>query len=433
MPSTSSKLVTQLIIHLVVGTLIGLTFGAPSLFAILGLILWSARHIYWTDKIVRWSNEGFDQDPPDFPEVYGQIAYRFTRFQHAKKKREERLKSVIGRFQQSTSAMSDAIVIIDNNHDIEWWNQAGYDLLGLIKSDTGQPILNLFRSPDFVSYYRGDNHDKSISVQSPKRDRVIAYRLHHFGDGDRLLVARDITEFHKVEKMRRDFVANASHELRTPLTVIHGYLETLQDQELVPRLKKAIDTMHSQSSRMENLVNDLLTLSRLESSDSNTDRSSPIRVESLLQQLLAEARFLSATKEHLINLSLEPGVDILGDAKELQSAFSNIVFNAVRYTPEKGQIDISLLKQGDELIFSVSDTGEGIASHHLPRLTERFYRVDAGRSREDGGTGLGLAIVKHVLARHESKLRITSTPGQGSCFSCVFPPQRVQFKETSLN
>jgi two-component system phosphate regulon sensor histidine kinase PhoR len=424
MTPTISSLLGQAATYVVVGALIGALAGHPFIAATFALIIWIAVMAVQLSRLANWTRHEMDVSPPDLPGVFGEIAYLVVRYQRAQQRKQERLESALNRFQQSASSMSDAIVIVDKNDDIEWWNSAGSQLLGLIEDDRGQPVLNLFRNPEFVRYYRSKIHNDPIETRSNDNKRMLEYRIHHFGDGDRVIVARDITEVQKLEQMRRDFVANASHELRTPLTVIHGYLETLQDQELSKMMRKAVDTMYSQSSRMEALVSDLLTLSKIEAKDEASKRDL-VGISSLLTQMQVEAIALSAEKQHKITLTVDPDVDVYGNAKELQSALSNLVFNAVRYTPDGGSIDIKFERYGSGAMFSVTDTGMGIASHHIPRITERFYRVDEGRSRESGGTGLGLAIVKHVLARHNSTLGISSKLGEGSRFSCIFPAERV--------
>lgn len=425
-----SALVTQLITHIVVGTAFGFIVGQPILFTLIGLFVWIGRQIYWTAKTTIWAREEIDLPPPDVPGPFGEISYKFRRYQLAQRRRQESLQQVITRFQQSAAALSDAIVIIDSNDEIEWWNRAGHELLGLIGRDRGQPLLNLFRSPEFVKYYRSTKNSKPVRLKARSRNRVIEYQLHNFGDGDRVLVARDVSELDLLEQARRDFVANASHELRTPLTVIHGYLEMLQDQDLNPAMAKAVDSMQKQSSRMENLVEDLLVLSRLES-EQMTGEKGRFQVKPMLLQIAEEARALSGDKKHNITVSCDSSLDLIGSTKEIQSAFSNLIFNAVRYTPAGGEISIEMQPMGKGAQFSVTDTGEGIESKHIPRLTERFYRVDEGRSREGGGTGLGLAIVKHVLARHNATLGVSSRLGEGSRFSCLFPSERVKFSKKS--
>ena len=425
MTSTVIKLISQLVIFTLAGAVIGLIVGQPLIIGVLGALLWAVRHAFSVAVLEQWVKQGIDISPPDIDGPLGDVAYKVNRYDRAQSRRGQRLQSTINRFQQSSSAMTDAIVIIDSNDNIEWWNGAANTLIGLVERDRGYPILNLIRHPDFVQFYRQNSNGKSV-VLLTNQNQYLEYHLHHFGDGDRVLVARDVSEAKKIDQVRRDFVANASHELRTPLTVIHGYLEMMTDADLPKGFKSAVESMYKQSTRMESLVADLLTLSKLET-EQQADTNKPVHVASLLGQIQQEAIALSEDK-HEIELQCEEGLDITGNAKEIQSALSNLVFNAVRYTPEGGKISIRFKRSGSKgtrAKFEVEDTGDGIAAHHIPRLTERFYRVDAGRSRESGGTGLGLAIVKHVLVRHNAKLAVTSELGKGSRFSCVFPSKRV--------
>lgn len=425
MTSTVIKLLSQLVTFTLAGAVVGWVIGQPLIMGVLGALLWAVRHAFSVAAIEQWVKQGIDISPPDIDGPLGDVAYKVNRYDRAQSRRGQRLQSTINRFQQSSSAMTDAIVIIDSNDNIEWWNGAANTLIGLVERDRGYPILNLIRTPEFVRFYRANRDGKSI-VFHVGHSQFIEYHLHRFGDGDRVLVARDVSEAKKIDQVRRDFVANASHELRTPLTVIHGYLEMMSDEDLPKGFKSAVESMYKQSTRMESLVADLLTLSKLET-EQQADTNKPVHVASLLGQIQQEAIALSEDK-HEIELQCEEGLDITGNAKEIQSALSNLVFNAVRYTPEGGKISIRFNRSGSKgtrAKFEVEDTGDGIAAHHIPRLTERFYRVDAGRSRESGGTGLGLAIVKHVLVRHNAKLAITSELGKGSRFSCVFPSKRV--------
>ena len=426
MSRTVIRLLLQLVIYTSLGAFLGLiVIDKPGLSAVIGALIWGGKQVFAIASIEQWVKQGIDISPPDIDGTLGEVAYKINRYDRAQARRRQMLQSSINRFQQSSSAMTDAIVIIDSNDNIEWWNGAANTLIGLVERDRGYPILNLIRHPDFVQFYRQNSNGKSV-VLLTNQNQYLEYHLHHFGDGDRVLVARDVSEAKKIDQVRRDFVANASHELRTPLTVIHGYLEMMTDADLPKGFKSAVESMYKQSTRMESLVADLLTLSKLET-EQQADTNKPVHVASLLGQIQQEAIALSEDK-HEIELQCEEGLDITGNAKEIQSALSNLVFNAVRYTPEGGKISIRFKRSGSKgtrAKFEVEDTGDGIAAHHIPRLTERFYRVDAGRSRESGGTGLGLAIVKHVLVRHNAKLAVTSELGKGSRFSCVFPSKRV--------
>jgi len=268
-----------------------------------------------------------------------------------------------------------------------------------------------------------------VEIPSPVDDKVhLSVQVIIYGDNQRLLIARDVTRLRRLEAMRRDFVANVSHELRTPVTVLVGYLETLEeDAECARRWARPLALMREQATRMRRIVDDLLMLSRLETEDAghHPRARQPVDVPALLGRIVEEARALSGPRGHRIGLEAERGLGLAGSEGELASAFTNLLANAVQYTPEGGEIRVRWWSDAAGAHLAVSDTGIGIAPEHIPRLTERFYRVDVARSRATGGTGLGLAIVKHVLQRHDARLHIESEPGRGSTFRCDFPPERL--------
>jgi two-component system phosphate regulon sensor histidine kinase PhoR len=312
---------------------------------------------------------------------------------------------------------------------IRWANTAALAQLGLdSRGDQGQPLANLVRQPDFVRYLDAGDFSDSILVDSQRASGVtLQIQIVPFGVEERLVISRDVTRLEAVSRMRRDFIANISHELKTPLTVVSGFIETLQDLDLEPRQRiRFLQLMHEQSKSMQRLVDDLLTLSALES-EQNALQEAVVPVAPLLLERAADARALSAG-QHVFELDLGDAatVSLRGNREELASAFGNLVSNAIRYTPAGGTIRLGWRTAADGRgIFSVTDSGIGIAPEHIPRLTERFYRVDRSRSRATGGTGLGLAIVKHVLLRHQAELDVVSEPGQGSTFSVLLPARRV--------
>lgn len=347
---------------------------------------------------------------------------------------EQRLKDFLSAIQASPNG----VVMLDANVQIEWCNQTAATHLGIHpERDLMQRVGNLLRDPVFTAYMAVEQPSEPV-VMAGHRHRVerpvrISVQRHRYGEGKQLLLTRDVTLLEQAEAMRRDFVANVSHEIRTPLTVMSGFVETLQTLDLnAEEQKRYLALMAIQADRMQGLVEDLLTLSRLEGSPSPSVRHT-LPLSQLIQSCEQEARGLSATissgnEPQLIQFDANPllaNAVLIGEPRELQSALSNLVSNAVRYTPAGGQIRVSLDQGADgSLVISVRDTGPGIAAEHLPRLTERFYRVDRSRSRESGGTGLGLAIVKHVMQRHGGSLSITSDVGQGSCFKLIFPANR---------
>jgi two-component system phosphate regulon sensor histidine kinase PhoR len=319
------------------------------------------------------------------------------------------------------------VLLLDAANRIEWANPQALEQFGLsLATDAGQPIVNLIRQPEFLRYIEAGDYRESITIEQPHARRTLSLQLVPFGVDVKLLMSRDVTRFEAIARLRRDFIANVSHELKTPLTVISGFLETLQDVDFEPRQRtRYLMLMQDQAKSMERLVEDLLTLSALES-EQNRLTEIEFAVVPLLLQLSADAKALSRS-EHAISLDIGEPATIVGSRDELGSAFGNLVSNAIRYTPPGGAVKLAWRIDGDGAgVFSVTDTGIGIAPEHLPRLTERFYRVDRSRSRATGGTGLGLAIVKHVLIRHQAELAIDSRPGEGSTFCVRLPPMRVR-------
>jgi two-component system phosphate regulon sensor histidine kinase PhoR len=335
---------------------------------------------------------------------------------------------VIDRVQESTAALKDAVIMLDSDGNLEWWNRAAETLLGLkTPQDSGQPVTNLVRHPRFKEYFEQDSYAEPLEIPSPINDRLrIQLYITRYGNNEHLMLVRDVTRIHQLEQMRKDFIANVSHELRTPLTVICGYLETLLDnvEEVNPRWTRALQQMQQQGGRMQTLLNDLLLLAKLEATDYPSDNQ-PVAIDGLLQSIKSDAQQLSAQRNQKITLEADPTILLKGSEAELRSAFSNLVFNAVKYTPAEGNIRIRWWGDEQGAHLSVQDSGIGIDSKHLPRLTERFYRVDSSRNSNTGGTGLGLAIVKHVLLRHRGRMEISSVPGHGSTFTCHFAPAQV--------
>jgi two-component system phosphate regulon sensor histidine kinase PhoR len=348
---------------------------------------------------------------------------------HLKQRDQERLRLVqaLARFRDAGRAMPDGVVILDGAGHIEWSNPTAERHLGIDAArDFGQPITNLVRQPPFIAYVESGNFGEPLAMRSARTEATLSVRIIPFGEDQKLLLARDITQQEKLETMRRDFVANVSHELKTPITVLSGFVDTLADEsmQLSPaQRRKFLGLMSEQASRMRRLIEDLLTLSTLEASAAPDDERT-IEILPLVEKLAEEARVLSAGR-HRISAEVEANCRLNGSVRELHSALSNLVSNAVRYTPDGGSVRLRWRVIDGYGEFSVEDSGIGIEARHLPRLTERFYRVDSGRSRESGGTGLGLAIVKHVLTRHQARLDIRSEMGRGSTFSAVFPPQRI--------
>lgn len=343
-------------------------------------------------------------------------------------KPKKRLLWLLEGFQESTDALPDATVVLDDNGKILWWNAAATEILGLDrKAHKLGPIDAVIHDPVFHRCLDAEDYHQPLQIPAPSGLGItLELRIVPYGRGKRLLQARDITRLQQLETVRRDFVANVSHEMRTPLTVVHGYLEMLvdtEDERLAP-WRPIISQMHKQTSRMQRIVEDLLLLARLDASD-NPENQERVEILPLLASIREEALELSSDDQHQISLEAQPGLNLTGNNLELHSAFANLVYNAVRYSPPRSLIEMCWRMEKSGPCFSVQDRGIGIERQHLPRLTERFYRVDVGRSRQSGGTGLGLAIVKHVLNRHGGQLLIESEVGQGSTFSCCFSASAI--------
>ncbi|NCT67044.1 MAG: phosphate regulon sensor histidine kinase PhoR [Rhodanobacteraceae bacterium] len=346
--------------------------------------------------------------------------HRRQRSAVADKRRRVRL---LRAFRDAAAALPDAVVALDDAGRVQWFNEAAQTLLGLkYPHDLGAPLTNLVRAPRFAQWLQADSAEPLTDFASPRDDsRRLGLRLIRYADDRALLIARDMSQLMRLEQVRRDFVANVSHELRTPLTVVHGYLDMIEP-ESIPEYAPILHELRSQSRRMTQIVEDLLTLSRLEArSELPQER---VAMRPLLEALRREALALG-DGGHTVTIERRDERDLLGSAKELHSAFSNLVSNAVRYTPRGGRITLRWEAAGAGARLAVIDTGQGIAPQHLPRLTERFYRVSTSRSRETGGTGLGLSIVKHVLQLHQAHLEIASEAGVGSTFACVFGAERL--------
>ena len=417
------------IIMLLVSFMLWGIYGAlpAALFFGFTILLRLLSHFRRLASLEYWSQS---PDSRKVPEDSGLCEELFTRIDKMMRKQldeREKHNSALHQIEQATAALPEGVVILDEADHIEWCNPLAELHFGLDNiRDIGQQITYLARQPEFVQYLAVATYDAPLILRGTRQsDMVLSIKVVPYATNKKLLISRDITHLERIETMRRDFVANVSHELRTPLTVVNGFVETLQD---MPKLdndmsRRALALMGEQTRRMEGLVDDLLTLSRLENS-LNPLAEEIVDVPVLLSTLHQEGRSLSAEK-HSIRLELESAAKLQGNTAELRSAFGNLVSNAVRYTPHGGEIVMRWAEAGSgKMVFSVRDSGIGIAPEHIPRLTERFYRVDRSRSRETGGTGLGLAIVKHIVSRHQGNLEITSEEGKGSTFSILFPAKR---------
>jgi len=387
-------------------------------------------HLHNLRLLSNWLEHGEAPDPPRARGAWDNLHALLHRSRRESARREAELVDMLTRWREAARALPDGVVILDDDR-IAWCNDTARVHLEIDPvRDAGVPITHLVRIPEFLEYLEEGRYNRPLQVTAPHSgERVLSLQVVPYGVNQRLVLSRDVTQYKQLERMRREFVANVSHELRTPLTVVAGFLETLRDERDPQASRHYIDLMTEQSQRMLRLVEDLLTLSALESSPP-PPMEELIEMRKLLDRLGAEARALSNGR-HRIVVDGEEGIDLVGSEKELSSAFGNLVSNAIRYTPETGTVRLRWHRTDDGAAFDVEDTGIGIAPEHLPRLTERFYRVDRGRSRETGGTGLGLAIVKHALSRHGAALDIASTLGEGSTFTARFAGPRVRERKTA--
>jgi two-component system phosphate regulon sensor histidine kinase PhoR len=389
--------------------------------ALLATLAYHLRHLH---ALSRWLDRGETPDPPRAYGKWDELHALIHRGRRESARRESELAAALTRWREAARALPDGVVILDAGR-IAWCNDTAQLHLEVDPArDVGTPLTHLVRIPEFVAYLEGCEYGRPLQVRAPHAERLLSLRVIPYGTDQSLVLSRDVTQFESVERMRREFVANVSHELRTPLTVVSGFLETLRDETDPEAARHYMDLMSEQARRMQRLVEDLLTLSALESSPPPPMEES-VPMKPLVERLGAEARALSGGR-HRVELEADDGVDLVGSEKELASAFGNLVSNAIRYTPENGRVRLSWLRVDDGAEFSVEDDGIGIPPEHIPRLTERFYRVDRGRSRETGGTGLGLAIVKHALSRHGAQLHVRSELGKGSAFSARFSGPRLK-------
>ncbi|MFO1340137.1 MAG: phosphate regulon sensor histidine kinase PhoR [Burkholderiaceae bacterium] len=383
-------------------------------------------------RLLNWLSGPLSGESPRLVGVWGEIAVRIERALRARERSADAERERLAQFLSAIEASPNGVLLLDANEQIEWCTQLAAEHLGLDRQrDLRQRVTNLVRAPAFVAMLQARAFEHPVQIPQPGGRGLLSVIVRPYGEGQRLVLTQDITERERADAMRRDFVANVSHEIRTPLTVVAGFVETLTNLPLseVER-KRVLLLMGQQTQRMQSLVGDLLTLARLEGSP-RPPSDAWLPLARLGAGVEMDARGLSGGR-HRLGFDWGDGAELAGNEAELLSALTNLVGNAVRYTPEGGEVDVRWRSRpdgGGEI--AVRDTGPGIAAEHLPRLTERFYRVDGSRSRDTGGTGLGLAIVKHVAQRHAGELLIDSTPGQGSCFTLVLPAARVRATQAS--
>ena len=398
----------------------------------LSLLLWLGYHLHHIAKLINWAREPLGTPTPRAFGSWDHVFAALSRRSRIAYDQRERLSQSLARFREAAQAMPDGVIYLTGQNLIEWANHTAERHFGIDATrDIGGAITNLVRQPDFVDYVQRGQANEPVILHPVRNDGLtLAMQIVPFGEDLRMLISRDISQLEKLENMRRDFVANVSHELKTPLTVVSGFLEMLQDalEDMPPEESRHyIGLAMDQSMRMQRLIADLLALSALETG-APLPHEEAVDVQGLMRTVTQEAQLLSDGRHHIF-CEEGPAASLLGSQRELHSALGNLASNAVRYTPDGGEIHIRWQRTAEGAEFSVRDTGIGIDAQHLPRLTERFYRVDRGRSRETGGTGLGLAIVKHVLTRHEASLSIESEQGRGSRFAAQFPARRIAWAE----
>lgn len=404
---------------LVLALIIGVLLDELWLSFVIGCLIYVGYHLWQLYKLSQWLVSNKASDAPHSSGLWEQVLGGIYKLREELTEEEKNVKAAADNMYQALSALTDAVVIMDANGDIEWSNPAAIVLLGVrFPSAQGESLYNFLVDKEFSDFVRSGNYTEGIEIAGPQNAYLtLKLELSLFGDGHRLLFARNLTKIKRLERMREDFVANVSHELRTPLTVINGYLETLNSLSLSdnPSLNKALSQMQAQSSRMSVLVEDLMLLAQLDSVFTKIENQE-VDVSSLVEHAVADMN-VSLAADKTVTVNLNKNLFALGQEKELNSVITNLISNACKYTPAGGEVEISWQLNDIGAEFSVRDTGIGIAPEHISRLTERFYRVDKSRSIATGGTGLGLAIVKHVLIRHNSYLTINSSLGESSTFS----------------
>jgi len=416
------QLIWGLFLFILPALILSVFIGHLSWLLVVSLLAALVWHAYNLLKLSYWLWLDKSMLPPEGRGGWEPIFYGIYQMQQRNRKRRRELGQLIKRFRSGAESLPDAVVMMTTEGNIFWCNRHAQALLGFRwPEDNGQHIFNLLRYPDFSRYFSIKNYDQALTIELNSGE-IVEFRILPYTEGQLLMVARDVTEKRRLEKARRDFFANVSHELRTPLTVIQGYLEVMDDQEGMPAVnKKALNVMQEQAHRMDNLVKQLLQLSRIEIAPQiNLDEQ--VNIPVILKMIEQEALSLSQGRQQF-EFNIDESLRVHGNEEQLRSAVANLVYNAINHTPEGTKICVDWQRTSNGARFSVKDNGPGIPSEHLPRLTERFYRVDKARSRQGGGgTGLGLAIVKHAVQHHSSQLVVTSQVGKGSEFSFTLPP-----------
>ncbi|MEH0666683.1 phosphate regulon sensor histidine kinase PhoR [Vibrio scophthalmi] len=425
---TWKKLAWELAFFYTPWVLIGWVFGYLPWLLLAATAIQLLWHLHNQMRLSAWLWDEKRLTPPSGSGNWESLFNGIYRLQQRQRKKRKELTNLIRRFRNGAESLPDAVVVFRSEGNIVWCNKLAQHLLGFRwPDDSGQPISNLIRTPDFIKYLNKQDFSVPLEMRSPLNvERMLELRIVPYTEGEHLMVVRDVTQLKQLEGMRRNFFANVSHELRTPMTVLQGYLEMTEDPDMVvgPMWSKAHGVMTEQLNRMNSLVNQLLTLSKIEAAPMH-ELEDVVNVPAMLDVLEKEAASLSGEQNHQLHFDVDDTLRVLGDEDQLRSAISNLVYNAVKYTPAGATVNVRWYETAQGARLEVEDSGEGIEKQHIHRLTERFYRVDKARSRDTGGSGLGLAIVKHALTHHDSHLEIESQVGVGSKFSFLLPKRLV--------
>ncbi|MEZ8428826.1 phosphate regulon sensor histidine kinase PhoR [Vibrio cyclitrophicus] len=421
---TWKKLAWELAFFYAPWILVGWIFGYLPWLLLAATVLQLGWHLHNQMRLSAWLWDEKRLTPPSGSGNWESLFNGIYRMQQRQRRKRKELTNLIRRFRNGAESLPDAVVVFRGEGNIVWCNKLAQYLLGFRwPDDSGQPISNLIRTPDFIKYLNKQDFSEPLEMPSPLNvERMLELRIVPYTEGEHLMVVRDVTQLKQLEGMRRNFFANVSHELRTPMTVLQGYLEMTEDPDMIvgPMWPKAHGVMIEQLNRMNSLVNQLLTLSKIEAAPMH-ELDEVVNVPAMLEVLEKEAASLSGDREHKLEFDIDKSLRVLADEDQLRSAISNLVYNAVKYTPPGATVKVRWYQTSQGACLDVSDTGDGIEPQHLHRLTERFYRVDKARSRDTGGSGLGLAIVKHALSHHDSHLEIQSEVGVGSRFHFTLP------------
>ncbi|HBC3448587.1 TPA: phosphate regulon sensor histidine kinase PhoR [Vibrio parahaemolyticus] len=425
---TWKKLAWELAFFYTPWVIVGWIFGYMPWLLLAATALQLVWHLHNQVRLSSWLWDEKRLTPPSGSGNWESLFNGLYRLQQRQRRKRKELTNLIRRFRNGAESLPDAVVVFRAEGNIVWCNRLAQHLLGFHwPEDSGQPISNLIRTPDFIKYLNKKDFSEPLEMRSPLNvERMLELRIVPYTEGEHLMVVRDVSQLKQLEGMRRNFFANVSHELRTPMTVLQGYLEMTEDPDMIvgPMWTKAHGVMTEQLNRMNSLVNQLLTLSKIEAAPMH-ELEDVVNVPAMLEVLEKEAFSLSGDDQHKLKFDVDTSLRVLGDDDQLRSAISNLVYNAVKYTPPGANIHVRWYQTAQGACLEVEDSGDGIEPQHLHRLTERFYRVDKARSRDTGGSGLGLAIVKHALSHHDSHLEIQSEVGVGSKFSFVLPSRLV--------